>query len=72
MKPALPLDKMTTSDKLAVMEQLWDDLCRDPEKVPSPNWHAEVLAGREERVREGKATFSNLPDAEDRIRKAVE
>jgi hypothetical protein len=54
MKPALPLDKMTVAEKLEAMEQLWDDLCRAPEEVPSPAWHAEVLAEREQRLHEGK------------------
>lgn len=72
MRPALPLDKMTTSDKLSVMEQLWDDLCREPDQVPSPSWHGEVLSGREKRVREGQARFSDLAEAKERIRKATQ
>jgi len=71
MKPALPLDRMSTSDKLSVMEQLWDDLCRTPEQVPSPAWHERALAGREKRVRDGEARFTDLADAKDRIRKAA-
>jgi hypothetical protein len=27
MDISLPLDKMTSLDKIAVMEKLWDDLC---------------------------------------------
>ena len=72
MKPLLPLDKMTTSDKLSVMEELWDDLCRAAEEVPSPTWHEKVLSGREERVREGQASFSDLADAKGRIRKPTQ
>ena len=72
MRPALPLNEMTTSDKLSVMEELWDDLCRHPEQVPSPAWHGEVLSGREKRVRDGEAGFSDLADAKERIRKAAQ
>jgi len=72
MEPLLPLDKMTTADKLSAMEQLWDELCRTPEEVPSPAWHKKVLSSREERAREGKASFSDLADAKDRIRKATQ
>jgi hypothetical protein len=43
----LPLDKMTICEKLVEMERLWDDLCRDPESVPSPSWHEGVLVERE-------------------------
>ncbi len=49
MENALPLDKMTIEDKLAAMEQLWDDLCRNPESVPP------VLARRENPLGEREA-----------------
>jgi len=68
MNISLPLDKMTSLDKIAMMEQLWDDLCRDPESVPSPDWHKDVLAEREERINNGKAEFTALEVAKDRIK----
>ncbi len=71
MEFVFPLDKMTTEDKLAAMELLWEDLCRKPESVPSPPWHEGVLSAREKRVLEGKANFSDLAVAKDRIRKSV-
>ncbi len=63
MNISLPLDKMTSLDKIAMMEQLWNDLCRDPESVPSPDWHKSVLAEREERIK-----FTAFEMAKDRIR----
>jgi len=48
MLPVLPLDQMTVEEKLHLMEILWDDLSRMPEQTPSPAWHAEVLAERED------------------------
>jgi hypothetical protein len=71
MGTTLPLDKMTTSEKLLEMERLWDDLCRDPESVPSPSWHADVLAERERQVAEGKMKFIDLDEAKEQIRKAT-
>jgi hypothetical protein len=68
----LPLEKMTTEDKLAAMELLWEELCRNPESVPSPSWHEDVLMARDKRVREGKAEFDNFKAAKDRIRKSTE
>ncbi|MDY6954535.1 MAG: addiction module protein [Thermodesulfobacteriota bacterium] len=67
----LALDKMTVSDKLAAMERLWEDLCRKPEAVPSPPWHEDVLSAREKRVKEGRAEFTPLDAAKDRIRKST-
>ncbi len=67
MDISLPLDKMTSLDKIAVMEKLWDDLCRDPESIPSPNWHQEVLEAREKEINEGKAKFTTFDRAKERI-----
>ncbi|MCD6296630.1 MAG: addiction module protein [Deltaproteobacteria bacterium] len=68
MDISLPLDKMTSLDKIAVMEKLWDDLCRDPEAIPSPKWHKEVLEARENAVNEGKAKFISFDQAKARIK----
>jgi putative addiction module component (TIGR02574 family) len=68
MDISLPLDKMTNLDKIAVMEKLWDDLCRDPESISSPEWHKEVLQAREMEINEGKAKFSDFDQAKERIR----
>ena len=68
MDISLPLDKMSSLDKIAVMEKLWDDLCRDSESIPSPKWHKEVLEAREKEVNEGKAKFSTFDRAKERIR----
>jgi hypothetical protein len=68
MDISLPLDKMTSLDKIAVMEKLWDDLCRAPEVIPSPKWHKEVLEAREKEVNEGKAKFISFDQAKVRIK----
>lgn len=68
MVVALQLRKMTTSDKLRALEDIWDDLQRTPEQIPSPSWHADVLRAREQRIREGKAQFRDWADAKRRIR----
>jgi len=67
----LSLDKMTISEKLAEMERLWDDLCRNPQDVPSPSWHGTILAERERQVAEGKMAFVDLDEARERIRRAT-
>jgi putative addiction module component (TIGR02574 family) len=71
MNISLPLDKMTNLDKIALMEKLWDDLCRDPESIPSPNWHKDVLEAREKEINEGKAKFTSFNKAKERIRDQI-
>ena len=62
---------MSMADKLRLMETLWDDLCQDGDKVPSPAWHGELLASREARVKHGSAKFSDWEQAKTRIRRRV-
>jgi len=71
MNISLPLDKMTRLDKLAVMERLWDDLCRDPDSIPSPSWHKDILETREQEITEGTAKFSSFDTAKERIKDQV-
>ncbi len=71
MKWVLPLDEMTISDKINAMEQIWDDLCRNPENVPSPNWHRDILQAREGRAKQGSSRFTNWTEAKEKIRKSV-
>jgi hypothetical protein len=67
MPVTLPLDEMSTAEKLQIMEALWADLSRKPEQVPSPDWHGDVLAERERLIAEGKAKFSDWEEAKERI-----
>jgi hypothetical protein len=64
----LPLDKMTTCEKLREMERRWDDLCRQPQNVPSPSRHEAILAGRERLIAKGKMSFVDLDEARKRLR----
>jgi len=68
MKVQIPLDSMTTLDKLRTIERIWDDLQRSPEDVPSPSWHGDILQKREERIKEGRSRFSDWTEAKNRIR----
>lgn len=44
---AVALTSMTLEEKLATMEQIWDDLGQH-QNVQSPDWHGNVLQIREE------------------------
>ena len=69
MQVSIPLDKMTIEEKLQVLEEIWDDLQKTPDDVPSPAWHADVLRVREDRIKEGKSEFKDWADAKRNIRK---
>ena len=67
MQVAIPLGRMTVADKLRAVEEIWCDLLRREEDVPSPAWHADVLCARETRVRDGRSQFGDWGDAKQRI-----
>jgi len=72
MEYHLPLDKMTTNEKLQIMESLWRDLSRDSESLPVPAWHRDVLLAREMKVSDGTAAYMDWEQAKDLIRKNME
>jgi hypothetical protein len=63
MQLALPLDKMTTIEKLRAIEDIWDHLCHSNAEIPSPSWHEQLLHEREENLAQGTATFVELNEA---------
>ena len=71
MPVTLPLKDMTVSEKLQLMETLWEDLSRNADALESPEWHREVLEERERRIASGEAHFSDWEKAKDDIRKRV-
>ena len=63
MQIAIPLQAMTTTDKLQAIEDIWTDLARKADDVPSPAWHGDVLQAREQRVADGTARFVSVDEA---------
>jgi len=67
MATTLELDRMTVEEKLAAMEALWADLARNPENVPVPQWHKDLLDERARAVEEGSAKFMDWETAKKQI-----
>ena len=70
-KVALPLSRISFSQKLDLMETLWADLIRDEKKMASPAWHGIVLKERGAAYSEGKLAVSDWEQAKKRIKKKV-
>lgn len=68
MDAILPLDRMTTEAKLTALEAIWESLCRRPEDVPTPSWHADILRNREQHVQDGSSQFLDWAEAKRSIR----
>ena len=64
----LPLDKMTTAEKLALLDLVWDDLRPHAAELPSPEWHGLEL---ERRQGNPNLEFSDYRDVIKRIRQRI-
>ena len=71
MEAVLPLDQMTTEEKLRAMEVLWADLTRKADSFESPAWHGDVLRERDQRVAEGKESFIDWDEAKRQLRERL-
>ncbi|AHF93918.1 putative addiction module component, TIGR02574 family [Opitutaceae bacterium TAV1] len=68
MPSQIAISELTTEEKLSLMEELWQDISRDPANVPSPEWHRELLARREQDLAEGRDSFLSWEDAKKQLR----
>ena len=72
MKYKIPLNKMSTQDKIEAMESIWEDLCKNADSLSSPDWHKKILQNREVSLKEGNDEFVDWQDAKEDIRKNLE
>lgn len=68
MSSTLPLDQMTTEEKLVAMEELWADLTGNQEEFKSPAWHEAELKEREKRAADGLERPVDWDAAKDELR----
>ena len=69
MIAAAEIEKMTVEEKLDAMELLWKSISRQPDQVPSPRWHGEIISERLAKIENGKAKFLTIEEARDRLQK---
>ncbi len=63
------IHKLPNSEKIKVMEFLWDELTLEEDKYSSPKWHKSALRETEKRVAEGKEKFIDWNEAKELLRK---
>jgi len=61
------IEKMSVTERLQAIDQLWDSLTRDSDEIPSPDWHQDVLADRKARAQRGEAKFLTLDQLRSRL-----
>jgi putative addiction module component (TIGR02574 family) len=68
MSITLDLEKMTTVEKLRLMEDLWQDLAASETEINSPAWHGDVLAERLHAFSSGQETPIDWEIAKQQLR----
>ena len=66
------LQQLPRSEKLKLMEALWEDLSRLDSEYESPAWHAKELAETEQRLKDGKEQVLDWETAKKALRSKFE
>ena len=59
---------LSPSEKLQLVEDLWDDLAATPEAVPVHDWHKEELARRKANLMQHPTSELTWEDVQRRVR----
>lgn len=65
----LPRTSMSVPEKLQIIEEIRTNLCQNLGDAQSPQWHAEVLEARRQRLKSGQAKVSACSDVKERLGK---
>ena len=63
----IAIDALSRTEKLQVMEALWEDLTRGAEPFATPPWHEAALRETEQAHASGQATFVSLAEAKQQL-----
>ncbi len=61
-KIKLPLQQYNQTQKLDLLETLWNDLTQHKQKYKSPDWHQPILKERKEIMQNGKEELLDWSD----------
>ena len=66
------LDALTVAEKVRLLEQVWQSLCSQPDSIASPEWHADVLMERLQKLLDGSATSIPWNEAKAQLQRLAE
>ncbi len=61
------IEKMSISERIKTMENLWDSLSKEASGIDSPIWHQEVLSSRQSKLDQGNAKFISIKELKQSI-----
>lgn len=72
MQNTIEIKHLTREEKLKVMEDIWEDLSIDEEKVESPEWHNKALKETSDQLSSGNEESIDWQEAKKELRKRFE
>jgi len=66
------LNALSVSEKVRLLEQVWQSLCSQPAEITSPVWHAGVLGDRARRLSNGEAVRLPWSEAKAHLQRLAE
>lgn len=66
------LAALTVAEKVRLLQQVWQSLCAHPDSIASPDWHADVLMERRQRLLDGSATSIPWHEAKAQLQRLAE
>jgi putative addiction module component (TIGR02574 family) len=71
LKEAIPhFEELSSSEKLLLLEELWDDLAGQPSEIPVPDWQKQDLEKRYQEYLKNPTEGSPWPEARERLMRA--
>jgi hypothetical protein len=67
MAYTLPLTTMSVSEKIQMMETLWENLTQQSQDITSPTWHQDLLLQREKLLENQQDNFVDWNEAKKQI-----
>jgi len=64
---ATEIGRLTTAEKLQLVEKLWDEISASEDQLPIPDWHRQVLAEDEARYQANPTEGSSWPEVKARL-----
>jgi Putative addiction module component len=67
-----PIEDMTLAQQVELMELLWDHLIRTSRRVPSIEWHRQILDDGERKFEGGEAGYLDWEEAKAKVLSKLE
>jgi hypothetical protein len=56
------LKNMSTTERIKIMEALWNSFLYENAEIESPDWHEKIFEERKRKITNGKAKFISLSE----------